>query len=156
MQRRVVTEEIDGRSRVASDGPAERIALSQHVWIDDLWMSTVDDRLGYEPGRSDMALTPPPGAIHWRIFSVPPDAAGPTTTPRASSGLEVEVDDGWHKTDTLDYVVVLDGEVTLVLEDGEVELQPGDSVVQRRTNHAWRNRGDSPIRLLAVMVGLEP
>ena len=42
------------------------------------------------------------------------------------------------------------------LEDGEVDLHAGDCVVQRRTNHAWRNRGDTPVRVMAIMFGLEP
>ena len=62
--------------------------------------------------------------------------------------------EGFHRTPTIDYVVVLDGPVELVLDDDSVVVQPGDCVVQRGTNHAWRNHGDTPVRLLAVMVGL--
>ena len=63
--------------------------------------------------------------------------------------------DGFHQTDTVDYVFILDGDVTLELDDSSVVLHPGDCVVQRATNHAWRNHGDTPIRLLAVMVALD-
>jgi len=50
---------------------------------------------------------------------------------------------------------VLDGPVELVLDEGAVVVQPGDWVVQRGTRHAWRNHGTAPIRLLAVMMGIE-
>ena len=59
-----------------------------------------------------------------------------------------------HITDTVDYLYVLDGDLTLELDDGEVLLHPGDTVVQRRTTHAWRNDNDFPVRLVAVMVSL--
>ena len=66
-----------------------------------------------------------------------------------------EVDsEGFHRTPTVDYVYVLDGPVELVLDDTSVVVEPGDCVVQRGTNHAWRNHGTEPIRLLAVMIGV--
>ena len=51
-----------------------------------------------------------------------------------------------HRTKTLDYVVVIEGELTLLLEDSEVTLKPGSVVVQRGTNHAWENRSDKIAR----------
>jgi uncharacterized cupin superfamily protein len=66
---------------------------------------------------------------------------------------EVEAS-GFHRTDTLDYVMVLDGEVTLELDRGEVALGPGDCVVQRATRHAWRNRSGRPVKLAVVMLRL--
>ncbi len=52
-----------------------------------------------------------------------------------------------HRTSTLDYVVVLQGEIVLVLDDSEVTLRPGDVVVQRGTDHAWENRASEPARM---------
>jgi uncharacterized cupin superfamily protein len=66
---------------------------------------------------------------------------------------EVEAS-GFHRTDTLDYVMVLDGEVTLELDRGAVTLGPGDCVVQRATRHAWRNRSGRAVRLAVVMIRL--
>ena len=60
--------------------------------------------------------------------------------------------EGFHATDTLDYVYVLDGPVELKLEVDSVVLQAGDCVVQRRTKHTWHNHNDHPIRLLSVLV----
>jgi len=68
---------------------------------------------------------------------------------------EVEAS-GFHRTDTLDYVMILDGEVTLELDRGSVALGPGDCVVQRGTRHAWRNRSGRPVKMAVVMVSLKP
>jgi quercetin dioxygenase-like cupin family protein len=61
-----------------------------------------------------------------------------------------------HVTDTIDYVAVISGEVTLVLEDGEQVLRPGDTVVDRGVVHAWENRGIGPAVIVAVMVDAAP
>ena len=59
---------------------------------------------------------------------------------------------GMHKTRTIDYVILLAGELTLLLERGEVQLKPFDVVVQRGTNHAWVNKGKTPAILGAVLI----
>jgi uncharacterized cupin superfamily protein len=70
----------------------------------------------------------------------------------ARSTIEGIESDGFHTTQTIDYVMVLEGEIALELDDGEVQLKPGDCVVQRGTRHAWRNRSDGPVKMMAVMV----
>ncbi|WP_131781514.1 cupin domain-containing protein [Legionella gresilensis] len=57
-----------------------------------------------------------------------------------------------HTTNTIDYVVVLKGEVTLLLDDGEVRLKPFDAVLQRSTNHYWINEGNEPVLMLGVLL----
>ncbi len=57
-----------------------------------------------------------------------------------------------HRTESVDYGVVIEGELTLVLDDSEVLLKPGSVVVQRGTNHAWANRSGQPCRMLFVLV----
>ena len=57
-----------------------------------------------------------------------------------------------HRTESVDYGVVIEGECTLVLDEGEVPLRPGSVVVQRGTNHAWANRSGRPCRMLFVLV----
>ncbi len=57
-----------------------------------------------------------------------------------------------HRTESVDYGIVIDGEMTLVLDDGEVLLTPGSVVVQRGTNHAWANRSGKPCRMLFVLI----
>lgn len=143
--RRVVTGVVDGRSRVVIDGPAP------HTWCDEIWMATPDEPLGRDPGDAPRPVQPGPGATFFRAVSLSPDAVmREALLQHAPEGIDP---DGFHRTDTIDYVFVLDGPVELELDDGSVQLQPGDCVVQRETNHAWRNRNDHPVRLLVVMVG---
>ena len=60
-----------------------------------------------------------------------------------------------HKTNTIDYIILLKGDVTLLLDEGEVNLKPHDVVVQRGTNHAWVNNGEEPALLIAVLIDSE-
>ena len=57
-----------------------------------------------------------------------------------------------HRTETVDYGVVIEGELTLVLDDSELQLRPGSVVVQRGTSHAWANRSGQPCRMLFILV----
>ncbi|MBT2486523.1 MULTISPECIES: cupin domain-containing protein [unclassified Microbacterium] len=62
----------------------------------------------------------------------------------------------FHRTESIDYAVVLEGEITLLVDDGEAVLRAGDVAVQRATAHAWSNRTDKPARMLFVLVGTDP
>ena len=57
-----------------------------------------------------------------------------------------------HKTETVDYIILLKGDVTLILDEEEVDIKPFDVVVQRGTNHAWVNNGTEPALLIAVLI----
>ena len=57
-----------------------------------------------------------------------------------------------HKTETVDYIILLKGDVTLILDDEEIDIKPFDVVVQRGTNHAWVNNGTEPALLIAVLI----
>jgi quercetin dioxygenase-like cupin family protein len=61
-----------------------------------------------------------------------------------------------HTTRTVDYIVVLSGRVTLLLDKGEVELKPCDVVVQRGSNHGWVNRGTEPAVMAAILIDAKP
>lgn len=60
-----------------------------------------------------------------------------------------------HKTQTLDYIIILSGELYLIMEDTETLLKPGDIVIQCGTNHAWSNRTDQPCLQLAILLDAE-
>jgi quercetin dioxygenase-like cupin family protein len=146
--RRVVTAVNNaGKSVIASDGPAP---LS---WCTEVWATSADKPLGFDPPEIKPTLMPPSKGTRWRMVELAPDS----TARRAAAASVVEgVDEhGWHTTNTVDYVFILDGDITLELDDGKVELHAGDCVVQRATNHRWRNHGSHPARMLAVMVSLE-
>jgi quercetin dioxygenase-like cupin family protein len=146
--RRVVTG-VDqaGRSFVAGDDEvvASRFAVS-------IWTATEDNLPSWlnEMRAADIASNqPPPGGSRFVLVVLPPQAeylASLQTSPIA--GMD---DRGFHTTRTIDYVYVLEGRIVLVLDEGSVELAPGDAVVQLATRHAWRNPGTDPARFLAVL-----
>jgi hypothetical protein len=145
--RRFVTEEHEGRSRLAATCP-----VPGDEFREELWLAEPADPLGRALEEVEPALEPAPGAAQWRVHAVPT-----TTQMREWLGTAESESDPlfFHQTHTLDYVYVLDGDLDLVLEEGDpLELHAGDCVVQRATNHAWRNDSDRPVHLLAVMIGL--
>jgi len=148
--RRVVTGiDEQGRSTFLSDGEAFGGEAWAEVWKTDP-AAGVDAVV--EPRDGVMVLEPPAGGSAWRVFEVPPDAVMRAATARAVGEIEGMEADGFHTTETIDYVMVLDGEIALELDTGEVTLHPGDCVVQRGTRHAWRNRSDAPVKMVAVML----
>ncbi len=58
-----------------------------------------------------------------------------------------------HRTETVDYGILLSGEIWLIVDQGEVKLNPGDIAIQRGTSHAWSNRSDRPARLVFILLG---
>lgn len=62
----------------------------------------------------------------------------------------------FHRTESIDYAVVLEGEITLIVDDDEVTMKAGDVAVQRATAHAWSNRTDQVARMMFVLVGTDP
>jgi hypothetical protein len=170
--RRVVTgHDADGRAIVASDTqvdgvrPALAPGLEMHkLWGGDTAPSFPDD--GSQPPSH--AYFPPVGGFRFGMFSVPPTSGATARPPEdlaaaaaefeaALPGLAAHMEPdapGMHTTSTIDFEVVLEGEVWLELDDGvEVHLRPGDTVVQNGTRHAWRNHGDAPARLAVFIVG---
>ncbi|HUG15347.1 MAG TPA: cupin domain-containing protein [Thermomicrobiales bacterium] len=141
--RRVVTgHTADGHSTIVSDGPApsridlDGIAINEQ-WIIDSSPPPLDELVNRSDER-DFSLEPLPGGIKCSLV-------------RLESGLPPSRS-RMHETSTLDFVVVVSGEITLLMEDGETTLYPGDSVIERGTNHAWANRGSGPRVIAATMI----
>jgi quercetin dioxygenase-like cupin family protein len=146
--RRVVTAVNQaGKSVIASDGPAPT------SWCTEVWTTSGEQPLGFDPAQIKPTLMPPSRGTRWRVVDLPPDSAARRAG--AASVVEGVDEHGWHTTNTVDYVFILDGEITLELDEGKVDLRAGDCVVQRATNHRWRNHGARPARMLAVMISLE-
>jgi uncharacterized cupin superfamily protein len=61
-----------------------------------------------------------------------------------------------HRTETIDYVIVLEGEIEMDMDDSTVKLKAGDIMVQRGTNHAWANRGQARARVAFVLIDADP
>jgi mannose-6-phosphate isomerase-like protein (cupin superfamily) len=148
--RRVVTGVDDsGRSVFLSDGEAFGGDQWAEVWLTDPANgidAVVDPQLGMT------VLEPPAGGTAWRVFEVPTDEDMRAAMAEAAATMEGIEADGFHATATIDYVMVLEGEIALELDTSEVTLHPGDCVVQRGTRHAWRNRSGKPVKMMAVML----
>ncbi len=130
--RRVVTGyDANGRSTIVlDDNPPAKSAGSGEALrsLTDIW-GTVSTAVPPDPAATGLG----PNATELRIVELPP-------------GHRREM----HKTDTVDYGIVLSGELTAIFESGETLLLPGDLIVQRGTNHAWENRSDAPTRVAFI------
>jgi len=166
VRRIVTTNDENGRSRILKDGHATNtITVLTELWITDGSPATYD---GHEDNaeRSNQ-LEPPAGGTLFRYFEIEPETASAhlTTAEREAAaaawfadmnGAHLRPDTArhpaMHKSPSVDYIILLSGEITLVLDEGEVDLKPLDVVVQRGTNHAWVNRGSETALLMAVLV----
>ncbi|MGR6999375.1 cupin domain-containing protein [Yinghuangia aomiensis] len=133
------------------------------TWCEEVWRSSGQNKLGDDPAADPQVVEPDSGGTRFRVVTLGPEAEmraamAQAIKERASSGEHSDDiafdEDGFHKTDTLDYILVLDGDIELVLDDETVTVKEGDVVVQRNTNHAWRNKGDKPVRLVTFMAAL--
>lgn len=170
--RRVVTGQLDGgKSVFFSDEMVEPVtlALIPGAEFHRLWGNDETPKLPTDGSPTPQhAYFPPAGGFRWGFFTLPPESAGaaPENIDIAAALQELEEKlpgmaqhmepdhPGMHTTDTVDFEVVLSGEVTLELDDGaEVTLKPGDTVVQNGTRHAWHNRGDVPAVIAVGIIG---
>jgi mannose-6-phosphate isomerase-like protein (cupin superfamily) len=170
---RVVTgHSQDGRSILTQVGPlptvVELTAIPGTVFH-EVW-STAESpaRVANEddPTLGPLLLPPPPGGTRIRFVDIPPDTEEFLTSGAGRMGEMFEQigDKGastvkensphplMHRTESIDYGIVIEGEITLVLDDGEVPLKTGAVVIQRGTNHAWANRSGKMCRMLFVLV----
>jgi mannose-6-phosphate isomerase-like protein (cupin superfamily) len=170
--RRVVTgHDEQGRSIVLSDGPATSVsemASMPGLALTDLWETAGSP--ARNDGRDDavarpVRLSPPPSGTIFRIVEFPPDTmwrdiadAGTafTSIGAAQAHDSHSSDPMRHRTDTVDYIIILRGEIYALLDDEEVLLRAGDCLVQRGTMHSWSVKADEPCILAAILVDAEP
>lgn len=161
---RVIVTGLDdrGRSIVAEDKLVGEVAAGNF----NFWRGGPAGR----PLADGFPFFPPPGDSIFRFFRIPPDDPGMSDQDVAAmaDGFFAAVGDAaarvdtsrhplMHTTPTLDYVVLLSGEISLLLDSGDaIALRPLDAVVQRGTNHTWINTGREHALLLAVMIGSAP
>jgi mannose-6-phosphate isomerase-like protein (cupin superfamily) len=164
--RRVVTGiNAAGKSYFVHDGPTLGhldlgIVVNDEIWVDDPGRPDPEARV--DPVNVEtFHLEPPAGGSVVRVFTFMPASAAPRelsemlgrAASRFDTGHAMERDDpAMHTTRTIDYGIVLSGEIDLELDEGEVHLRPGDVVVQRGTRHAWRNRGSAPCTMAFVLI----
>jgi hypothetical protein len=159
--RRIVTgHDAEGKSVVVIDGPPSAFGA---FWQTE--GTPADNRTTADAAQAVRTLEPPPAGSIFRYASIPPEDPNVPAKEReaaiARMFAQMEAEDcrpdtsrhpGMHKTRTVDYVILLAGEVTLLLDRGEVDLKPFDVVVQRGTNHAWVNKGKEPALIAAVLI----
>lgn len=146
--RRIVTGLRNGKSIIEKDEIVTNV--SEHfpgLIISDIW-STNTTPTGFEEKIIENTAFPntPKNGSYFRYVQIPPDI---------DLGIEAPKDQPhplMHQTNTLDYIVILSGEIYLILDQEETLLQAGDIVIQRGTNHAWSNKSDSPCIQLAILI----
>ncbi|WP_396656084.1 cupin domain-containing protein [Microbacterium sp.] len=149
--RRIVTgHDMSGASVVVSDGPVPvtRELPEDGVAFHEIWVtSTAPAIIGAgaeDPTADDITVPPPAHGTRIRINEFLPHSLD-------EHGLQSPM----HRTQSIDYGIVLEGEITLILDGSEVTARAGDIIVQRGTDHAWANRGDTIARVAFVLVGAE-
>ena len=172
--RRVVTgHDASGKAVVLSDGPVPTVhenpirpgQLSFEVWKTHSTPVPIG-AVEPEPTTGPRSLQPPPHGSLLRISVVPPESEE-TRKLTPEQARELFVKSGakdastfgrggrhpmMHRTATVDYAVVLEGEITLLLDEGDVQLKAGDVVIQRGTSHAWSNRSGKNVKMLYVLI----
>jgi mannose-6-phosphate isomerase-like protein (cupin superfamily) len=169
--RRVVTENVDGRAVVQSDQSLLAYEFNtvpgyEHTLI---WINPAIPDLSEEQ-RVDQypdSVVPGPGGTSLHFVTFPPGSvfADPSFDGEAARDEALirlrgladhfeKEDPGMHKTNTVDYAIVYEGEIWLELDDAKtIHLKRGDVVVQNGTRHAWRNRGTTPVTMLFFLNG---
>lgn len=170
--RRVVTgHDARGRSVIVSDGPSPHVLTipgRTDFALTNLWVT--NGAPASNAGNADAAarpvvLEPPRNGAIFRVVEFPPDQA-PGGFDRkaafAAMGADHAMDPsasrhpGMHKTDTVDFALVLSGEIWALMDEGETLLRAGDTLVQRGTNHAWSNRSNQPCLVAFILVSAAP
>jgi mannose-6-phosphate isomerase-like protein (cupin superfamily) len=171
--RRVVTgHDAAGKSRIFIDDDAPNATEIKGwpgLWVTELWVSDempVENMGDVDRGARPMRHDPTPHGTIFRVVEFPPESAMKGIDAKAAfehlgshnkpSAEDSAKHPSMHKTKSIDYLVVISGEMWMVMEDGEVLLKPGDCVVQRGTNHAWVNKGDRPCLLAAILIDAKP
>jgi len=160
--RRVVTgHDGSGASVVTIDEPAAASARLAQVWTTA--SAPADNRDPTDGALLPIALDAPPGGSRFWIVAMPvgygldPAARAETAHRLAQQGAAVSSQtEQTHATRTTDYVIVLEGEITLILDQDEVVLRRHDCVVQRGTSHHWENRGDTDALVAFVLLDAHP
>ena len=153
--RRVVTGHRDGKAVVLYDSAAPNQKLRQASGLVSTLVWATDETPADISGSADRAareigVPPPPGGSIFRVVDFPPEKA-----PRSREAMLAEIGarhPGMHRTRSVDYAIVLQGEIDMLLDEGEVHLRAGDVLVQQGTNHAWVNRGTAPCRIAFVLI----
>jgi len=172
--RRIVTGHDDaGRAIIVSDGSPERIEsvgpngpVFYEIWNTRETPARID-RNGVEPAEVGIVLKPPSQGTRIRVLDIAPEgeemANADAETARklferiSAAGASTHAGGNaphpfMHRTESIDYGLVLEGEITLIVDKGETVVRAGDIVIQKGTNHAWANRSNRNCRIAFILI----
>jgi mannose-6-phosphate isomerase-like protein (cupin superfamily) len=165
--RRVVTKlDEAGKAVVMFDERVQMSGVRPPNYVANMWVtdkSLPDFSWTTDRAKTQTKLTPPKSGTVFRVVEFVPEpeavarmdmntmmrVVGAADTP--AKGLPPR-HPMMHRTRSLDYAVIISGEIDMLLDDGEVHLKAGDVVVQQATNHAWVNRGSAPCRIAFILM----
>jgi hypothetical protein len=173
--RRIVTgHNAAGQAIIQEDSPPPRIQriggetgpVFYEVWNTRATPAPIDRASG-EPHEDGIMLAPPKNGTRIRVLDIPPDDPSlAAMTPEQARAHFAEIGAGdasrhsgqgsrhahFHRTETLDYGIVLEGEIVLIMDEGETICRAGDIIIQRGTNHGWANRSNRNCRIAFILI----
>ncbi len=171
--RRVICgHDASGKAVIVADGPAPNTKVrsvtgltSTLVWVTD--ETPADISTSADPTLRGTGVAPPASGSILRIVDFPPEPKDGPAIDNAAMKKEMGLDQGhdsaparhayMHRTRSIDYALVLEGEIDMLLDDSEVHLKAGDVLIQLGTNHAWVNNSGKPCRIAFVLIdAMEP
>jgi hypothetical protein len=168
--RRIVTgDDAKGRSRIIEDAPASSIrsvSARPGYRAVNVWRTAESPaRIVSKDSTSEhQGILPPEGGTILRIIDFPPEPSDREELKRmldstfggiykdAAHDKRPGVHPGMHRTETVDYAIVLEGEIYAVMDRGETLMRAGDVLIQRGTNHAWANRSERTARIAFILI----
>lgn len=170
--RRIVTGHSPaGFAIIQEDGAAprqQRIGGDIGPMFHEIWNTrstpALIDPASSEPTEQDIILAPPSGGTRIRVLDIPPEGdklANFSKEERRAHFTEIGAGDAvsdsgrhafMHRTETIDYGIVLEGEVVLIMDEGETTCRAGDIIIQRGTNHGWANRSNANCRIAFILI----
>ena len=161
--RRVVTgHDKSGKAIVIADGQPPKTFSRPNVEQALLWVTdkTPAPNSGNEDASNiDVGIPPPANGSIFRVIDFAPETPGHTGPGHSPPGVETPANarhPGMHRTRSIDYAIIMEGEIDMLLDDPEVPLKAGDVVIQRGTYHAWANRSGKPCRVFFILIDAEP
>jgi hypothetical protein len=168
--RRIVTgDDAKGNSRIVEDAPASAVRnvparpgyRAVNVWRTEQTPAKIN---AADTTLNHQGILPPRNGTILRIIDFPPEARDADELRRqldstfggiykdAAHDRRPGKHPGMHRTETVDYAIVLEGEIWAVMDEGETLMRAGDVLIQRGTNHAWANRSESTARIAFVLI----
>lgn len=167
--RRVIAgHDATGKAVVIADGPTPNVkvraatgATSTLVWVTDATPGDISTPA--DPTLREMGVAPPAGGSILRMVDFPPETKEAVAVDNEIVRKEMGLDHGhgaakparhpfMHRTRSIDYALVLEGEIDMLLDDSEVHLKAGDVLIQLGTNHAWVNNSGKSCRIAFVLI----